>query len=159
MERRGADEEGSGMTLADVLRAMGGGVAKVPSYLRDLLTDEVAQPEFRQRPIFAPESFDPDQAPNIREMETGPLEPAFGQSKRKVRPGVSRFLQENLPRMLEAGIAGAATENVAGGGPTDILRAMQAGRGAVVQKDLLTHNMRRQQMLDEQQGRVNEANI
>lgn len=38
-----------------------------------------------------------------------------------------RVLGQQVPRFIEAGVAAGATPNIAGGGPTDIFRAAQAG--------------------------------
>ena len=63
-------------------------------------------------------------------------------------PGFGATLKGSIPRILEAGIAGAATPNIASGGPTDIFRAMQAGGQAVEARDLATYNMQRQREQD-----------
>lgn len=67
-----------------------------------------------------------------------------------------RFVQ-GMPRMLGAGIAAAATPNIAMGGATDIFRAMQAGQDRLSQQDLLAMNLQRQHQMDERLRRSAEV--
>lgn len=62
-----------------------------------------------------------------------PVEVGRERTGRKTKLGSA--LLDLMPRMLEAGIAGGATPNVAGGGPVDFMRAAQAGRGALDRRD------------------------
>jgi hypothetical protein len=62
--------------------------------------------------------------------------------------GFKQRLMQALPGMIRGGIAAGATPNIAGGGGTDILRALQAANDANMQADLLSYNMGRQRRDD-----------
>ncbi len=50
--------------------------------------------------------------------------------------------------MVRGGIVAGATPNIAGGGATDVLRAMQASGDDATQRDMLAYNMKRQRAMD-----------
>lgn len=81
---------------------------------------------------------------------------------RKVPTGLGRAvsrLQSALPGVIESGIAGAAMENRAGGGPTDVLRAMAVASGTTRAREHEVLARRRQAENDERQRLKDEANI
>lgn len=69
-------------------------------------------------------------------------------NQQKKQPGFLSRLGSALPDILGAGIAGAATPNIAFGGPTDIFRAMQAGGKDREQKDILAFKRRELEQKD-----------
>ena len=72
-------------------------------------------------------------------------------SSRSVPTGLGRAvkrLQATLPGAIEAGIAGAATPNIAGGGPTDVLRSMAAASGTRRALEQTAYERQRQQQND-----------
>lgn len=68
-------------------------------------------------------------------------------------------IKSAIPAMVRAGIAGAATPNVAAGGAVDIFRAMQSGNKANQDYDLMVHNRSRESMLDAQNAAKTQAEI
>lgn len=58
-----------------------------------------------------------------------------GEQRTGKKTALGRALLDILPRMAESAIAGGATQNVAGGGPTDFFRAATAGREAFDRRD------------------------
>jgi hypothetical protein len=75
------------------------------------------------------------------------------------KKGIGRQLLEGIPSMLTAGIAAAATPNIAGGGPTDVFRAMQAGNEAVTQRDMAAWHMQQQRQNAEDNRRYRQSQI
>jgi hypothetical protein len=79
-----------------------------------------------------------------------PMPGAQATGERRVGPSrLGNFMQNILPRLAEGAIAGAATQNVANGGPVDFFRAMDASRARGEQRDMLAYNMARQQRQDQ----------
>lgn len=81
---------------------------------------------------------------------------------RKVPTGLGRAvsrLQSALPGAIESGIAGAATPNIAGGGPTDVLRAMAVASGTSRAREHEALARRRQAEKDQRERLKDEANI
>lgn len=65
------------------------------------------------------------------------------------KPSFAERLKAALPQMVSGAIDAVATPNIAGGGPVDIARALQSARDRQIERDVLAHNMARQQAMDE----------
>lgn len=82
-----------------------------------------------------------DMGGGLADISRRPVQIGEENTRTSMLPGLGRktrlgkALLDILPRALEAGVAGAATQNVAGGGPTDIFRAMMGGRAALEKRD------------------------
>lgn len=90
-----------------------------------------------------------DGLPPVTILDDGTVVEAPSAAHQHRRPTALGKLVGGLPGMIQGGIAGAATPNIAYGGPTDIFRAMQSGGQDSQQRDLLAYNRKRQQAVDQ----------
>jgi hypothetical protein len=63
-------------------------------------------------------------------------------------PGLWGRVKAGLPRLISSVVAAGAMPSIAGGGPLDIFRAMQAGNNELQRQDMLAYDMQRQRWLD-----------
>jgi hypothetical protein len=66
-------------------------------------------------------------------------------------------LKSAAPDIITGAVAAGATPNIAAGGGTDMMRAVQAGMGAVSQRDLMLDQQRRQSVVEDQQRQQSAA--
>ena len=74
-------------------------------------------------------------------------------------PSFMDRLKATVPRMIQGGIDAAATPNIAGGGPTDFFRSMQAAQAGAANRDLASYELERQRRLDAQQEELRQAQM
>jgi len=169
--------------LLSILKAIGGGAKRLPRIIGDAMYDQepIFEPEMIdiRTPPFIPdgsedegdqdefsllsgEASGPNRTPPSPEewagMVGGPVESGRFKKVGMRRTGPSK-LARTIGDAIRAGVAGAGTENVAGGGPVDIFRSLQAGQGALRQRDLMAEQSRRQALKEEMDQRVNQSNI
>jgi hypothetical protein len=98
-------------------------------------------PTYGYPTIDEPLSVDTPDGSQIDLSGQVPLDPAgrpqqIGTTRTGQKTALGRLLTEVAPRALEAGMAGIATPNIAGGGALDFARAFQAGGHALRQRDI-----------------------
>lgn len=152
-------------SVGDYAQKPGFGIPGVPSPDDDRTDEEAAMQQASLPPTVDMEAQNPASVqPEPPVPQPGPKSFDFPEFKgptgnsmttaesRRPENGPSmlgKFVKGTLPNMISGAINAAATPNIAGGGPTDIFRAMQASQGAQTQKDLLAYNQRRQQTADD----------
>jgi len=148
--------------LLDVLRSMGRGAKRVPRVIGGIPrepkvlgafgeeeTDEEDQRRFDESDLMGPadwETREEGQPPEDDLSEEPLAPPAFTPNTEALqpKPKPKRDKLRIIRDMIDSGLAGATTPNVAYGGPVDILRSIQVGRRAPMQRDMLTESLQRQ---------------
>ena len=149
------------MALLSALKKLPRSLKKLPRLIGEAMYDheDILSPDMidiRTPPFWTEESDYADEEGELRsanrarfaDMPMGQIPTGTETMVGKRRTGPSK-LGRMIGDALTAGIAGASTENIAGGGGMDIMRSIQAGQGALRQRDILQRQEQRQREQDE----------